>query len=114
MLRGRDPYGDYRSPLAFGAGEEGIMMRNKQPCCTPKSIYDERYMAVIELLRRRRIEAGLTQDCVARQLRVPRTWVGKVERRERRVDVVEAWRLCRIYGIPFARVAEVLAEEKSP
>lgn len=74
-----------------------------------KTIYDDRYRKLIERLRSRRLELGLTQEWVARQLKVPRTWPGKIEQCERRLDLLEAWNLCRLYGVRLSEVAKILA-----
>ena len=80
-----------------------------------KTIHDSRYSKLIDLLRARRHELGLTQEQVARQLRVPRTWMGKVEQRERRLDFLEGWRLCQLYGLKLSAIEIILsADEKRP
>ncbi len=54
-----------------------------------KALHAERYERFRDRLRRARVEAGLTQEQVARRLRRPQTWVSKCELGERRVDFVE-------------------------
>jgi transcriptional regulator with XRE-family HTH domain len=76
-----------------------------------KTIHDQRYVDLVEFLKSRRSSLGLTQEQVARQLRVPRTWIGKVEQRERRLDLLEAWNLCRLYGVRLSEVAKILASD---
>ena len=73
-----------------------------------KTIYDKRYLLFVDKVKARRKELGWGQADVARRLHVPRTWVGKVERRERRVDLVEAWDMCKAYGIPFSDLEAIL------
>lgn len=54
-----------------------------------KSVHTADYRALrAELLRIRR-EAGLSQRDLAARLRVPHSWVAKVESGERRIDLVE-------------------------
>ena len=77
-----------------------------------KTIYDERYVRLIERLKQRRQELGLRQEQVARKFHRSRTWVSKVEQRERRLDVVELQDLCDFYGLPLTEVAATLDEEK--
>ena len=79
-----------------------------------KTIHDGRYIALIELLRSKRIDMGLTHAEVASRLHVPRSWVGKVEQRERRLDVLDLWRLCQIYGMKLSELERVLAEDERP
>ena len=52
----------------------------------------------LKKLRAARLEAGLTQQEVARSLRRPQSFVSKCESGERRVDVVELERFARLYG----------------
>ncbi len=49
----------------------------------------------MELLRKSREDAGLSQRAVAARLGVSPSWVAKVELGERRLDVVEFVRLTR-------------------
>jgi transcriptional regulator with XRE-family HTH domain len=65
-------------------------------------------------LKRRRRELGLTQAQVAQKLQRSRTWVGKVEQRERRLDVIEVQQLCDLLGMAFSEVEAMLAEKERP
>ena len=67
-----------------------------------------RYITIIDQIKRRRQELGWSQEQVARRLHVPRTWIGKVERRERRLDLVEAWEICRAYRLDIHAVIREL------
>ena len=62
----------------------------------------EAHQAAYELflakLRRARLDAGLTQAQVAKLLGKPQSYVSKIEAGERRVDVVEAGILAKLYG----------------
>jgi transcriptional regulator with XRE-family HTH domain len=73
-----------------------------------KTIFDPRYCALIDLLKTRRCELGLSQEQVTRQLQVTRSWIGKVEQRERRLDVLETWLLCRLYGISLKDIEKTM------
>jgi transcriptional regulator with XRE-family HTH domain len=57
-----------------------------------KSIYTPEYSILRTELVRIRKDAGLTQRDVARRLKVPHSWVAKVEAGERRIDLIE---ICR-------------------
>jgi transcriptional regulator with XRE-family HTH domain len=70
-----------------------------------KTIHHPAYVAMIQRLRERRIELGMSQDDVAKQLKVSRTWVIKVEQRERRLDFIETVDLCRLYRIKLGDLA---------
>lgn len=65
------------------------------------SAYSPRYQAFLERLRAARLEAGLTQQQVARRLKKAQSFVSKCETGERRVDVVELAEFARIYGKPL-------------
>jgi transcriptional regulator with XRE-family HTH domain len=50
---------------------------------------------------RLRAAAGLTQRRLARKLRCPQNTVLRIEQGERRIDLVEFWRICRACGASF-------------
>jgi ribosome-binding protein aMBF1 (putative translation factor) len=54
-----------------------------------RSVHKSAYGALRERLRVMRMSAGLSQRALAKILRVPHSWVAKVESGERRLDVVE-------------------------
>jgi len=62
-----------------------------------RSIYTNEYKNVVKKLRRARNEAGLLQVDVAKKLKKPQSYVSKIERGERRVDVAELSILAKIY-----------------
>jgi len=66
------------------------------------SIYDERYRRVIARLKQARRDLDLTQEDVAKHLGVHRSWVGKVEQCERRLDLLETHLLGRLYGLSLS------------
>ena len=51
--------------------------------------HSPRYKEFQSLLVRRRKDAGLTQEAVAKRLSKPQSFVAKYERGERRIDVIE-------------------------
>ena len=53
------------------------------------------------LLRQVRVEAGLTQEEVARRLGRPQSFVSKYETGERRLDILELRRVCAVIGLPL-------------
>lgn len=72
-----------------------------------KSTHTPEYGKLKERLLSLRTKAGLSQRQLAAVLRVPHSWVAKVESGERRIDLVEfAW-FCSGCGAP----AEVEAAE---
>ncbi len=64
-----------------------------------QSTHHRRYQAFLDLLRSWRAEAGLTQSEVGERLGNTQTFVSKVERGERRLDVVEFAEWCEALGI---------------
>ena len=63
-----------------------------------KSLYSEEYRNVISKLREARNEAGLTQTEVAEKLKKPQSYISKIERGERRIDVAELALIAKVYG----------------
>lgn len=61
------------------------------------------------VIRSLRQEAGLTQKQVAEILKLPQSFVSKVERGERQLQVVELMPICRALGIEPSDVFERLA-----
>ncbi len=61
-----------------------------------------RYRKFLERLRSARLEAALTQEEVACQIKKPQSYVSKCESGERRVDVVELERFAKLYGKPVS------------
>jgi len=62
-----------------------------------KSIYSKDYRSVIEKLKKSRLDAGLKQSDVAQKLKKPQSYISKIERVERRIDIVELKELAKIY-----------------
>ena len=62
-----------------------------------KSIYTKEYRKVIYRLKKARQEAGLKQIEVAKKLGKPQSYISKIERGERRVDITELKRIADIY-----------------
>jgi transcriptional regulator with XRE-family HTH domain len=54
-----------------------------------KSIHTPEYAALRAQLHKIRTDAGLSQRDLAARLKVPHSWVAKVENGERRIDLVE-------------------------
>ena len=60
--------------------------------------YRAKYSQFLLKLREARLDAGLTQVEVGKKLKQPQAYVSKIERGERRVDVVELGDFAKIYG----------------
>ncbi|MCB9812344.1 helix-turn-helix transcriptional regulator [Candidatus Nomurabacteria bacterium] len=59
--------------------------------------YRIKYQKFIQQLRKARLEAGFTQVDVGKKLKKPQAYVSKIERGERRVDVVELEEFAKLY-----------------
>lgn len=66
-----------------------------------KSIHDNDYRLLINLLRSKREELAVTQEQLAEQLEVTQAIVSKIETFERRIDIVELRKICIALGISF-------------
>jgi transcriptional regulator with XRE-family HTH domain len=62
-----------------------------------KTIYSSKYKTVLQNLIKARQESGLTQVNVAEKLKKPQSFVSKVERGERRLDIVELEMFAKLY-----------------
>jgi transcriptional regulator with XRE-family HTH domain len=73
-----------------------------------KSVFTEPYGLLLRLLVAARRDAGMTQQTLAARLGKPQSYVSKVERGERRIDVIEFLALARGLGAdPYAILAEL-------
>lgn len=84
----------------------------------PRSIHTDDYRALTAILTEARRNAGLTQQVVADRLGKPQSYVAKIERAERRIDVVEFTALAKAMGIDptalFDEVIEAIDGDQEP
>lgn len=73
-----------------------------------KSIYSQENTAVIGLLRQIREENGITQVDLAASLGVTQSYVSKIERGERMVDIVQLRTICHRIGTTLPKFVEQL------
>jgi transcriptional regulator with XRE-family HTH domain len=73
-----------------------------------KTIYTREYETVLRLLREARDQAGLTQIDLAERIGETQSFVSKVERGDRRLDIVELRQFCRAIGLSLAAFVERL------
>ena len=74
-----------------------------------RSTHNPNYQALLTLLRDLRERSGVTQLALAESLGNTQTFISKVERGERRIDVVEFIEICNALGVdPVAAFREYL------
>lgn len=73
-----------------------------------KSIHSAQYGELLKLLLDMRTRVGLTQIQLAVKLRTTQSAISKIERGERRLDVVEMHAWCRGLGISFKKFSAEL------
>jgi transcriptional regulator with XRE-family HTH domain len=66
-----------------------------------KSVQTKEYAYLVERLRKARLEAGLSQDQVAKKIRRPQSHISNIESGQQRVDVVELQRFAKLYNKPI-------------
>lgn len=72
-----------------------------------KSLYTRGNKTFLLLLTELRTASGMTQKELARRLKEEQSWISKVERGVRRLDLVELTLWCRALGVPLSNfVAE--------
>lgn len=62
-----------------------------------KSSHTQEYKEIIALLRKARLESGLSQQEVADKLEKPQSYISKIESGERRLDVAEIKSFAALY-----------------
>lgn len=73
-----------------------------------KTIYSREYSLFLEQLRSAREERGITQTEMAQMLGQTQSFVSKVERGERRLDIVELREFCRALGLGLSVFVRLL------
>jgi len=76
-----------------------------------KSLCTRRYRVLLDEIRRARCRHRWSQAYAADVVGCSRSWLGKIERGELRLDVVQLLHICRCYGIGLRRLLCRLEEE---
>jgi transcriptional regulator with XRE-family HTH domain len=76
-----------------------------------KTIYSGEYALVLRLLREAREKAGITQMQLAKKLGLTQSFVSKIERGDRRLDIVQLRTVCRVLGISLLEFVKQFEEE---
>jgi len=83
-----------------------------------RSTHHRHYQALLYLLRELREQAGVTQVALGEQLGNTQTFVSKLERGERRVDVVEFVEICEALDtdpvVAFAQFVDRRQSDRNP
>ncbi|HYG12371.1 MAG TPA: helix-turn-helix transcriptional regulator [Pyrinomonadaceae bacterium] len=73
-----------------------------------KSVYTEQRKRLTALLRKMRVEAGLSQTKLAELIDREQTVVSRIENDNRRLDILEIREICLALGITFEEFARRL------
>lgn len=73
-----------------------------------KTIYRDDYRKLVERLRHRREELGLSQSEVARTLGWPQQRMSAIEAGARRLDVIEFFQLTSVLGLNASRAVKLV------
>ena len=84
-----------------------------EPYRFSKTIYSPIHERMLEILRAARVKAGLTQVQAAERLGCRQTFLSKIERGERRLDVIEFLVICRAYEVKPCTIMKVLQFHES-
>lgn len=75
-----------------------------------KSPFEPQYIEIIDRLIRQREKLGMTQADLGAAFGEDQSFISRVERRQRRIDVWEFVRLCRLLQIDPANVLNSLSK----
>jgi len=76
-----------------------------------KSAFASPYIGLIQRLVTRRHELGMTQEQLGSAFGEDQSFISRVERCQRRIDVYEFVRLCLILGLKPSAILDAMEEE---
>lgn len=76
-----------------------------------KSIYTKEYEVLLKLLRSRREKSGLTQVELAERLEQSQSYVSKVERGDRRLDLIQLRTICQTLDVSLIEFVRELERQ---
>lgn len=82
-----------------------------------KSIISKDYILFLDFLKKTRQDVKITQNQIAKKLKLTQSQVSKVERGERRIDYIELRKWLHALGVPitdFVVGFEVFIKKKKP
>lgn len=68
-------------------------------------------LVITELLYRLRISAGITQQQLSSILKVPQSYISKIENGERRIDLIELREICKALNSNLTEFVMMLEKE---
>ncbi|MBS9781859.1 MAG: helix-turn-helix transcriptional regulator [Gammaproteobacteria bacterium] len=77
-----------------------------------KTIYKKRYRQIILSLVAKRKQSALTQQQLADKLEKPQSYIAKIEKYERKLDVMEFIEFCEALDIDTADMVDILRRSK--
>ena len=86
------------------------MPKITQKAVAQKSIHTHEYRIFLRLLRKLRMESGLSQQEFAARIGRTQSFIGKCERGERRLDVIELQTFCLALGISLSDFSRQLEQ----
>jgi len=78
-----------------------------------KQIHHEGYRRLVDRLQQARIRKGLTQGQAAAGVGKRRSWWGKIEQHELKLDVIHLIAVCRVVGLKADELVRQMEEEMS-
>jgi len=96
---------------AFALRQATLTILSKLPKKTAECGSNPEYAAFLSLLRRVRMEAGLSQVELAEPLQETQSFVSKCERGERRIDIIELRLFCSALGVTLTEFSAQLEQE---
>lgn len=76
-----------------------------------KTIYTDEYAVLLRLLIEKRANAGLTQVDLAKKLKSTQSFVSKIERGERRLDIIQLRTICGLLNVSLSDFVSDLEHE---
>jgi len=76
-----------------------------------RSVFSQHYDVAISVLKAARLKADLHQTDLAARLGRPQSFISKIERRERRIDLVEFLILARAIGVDEIDLVRAVADK---
>jgi len=67
----------------------------------PRAIYTKDYNAIVERLKKTRLESGLGQVEASKKLRKTQSFLSKIESGQRRFDVLQLKKFTKLYKKPL-------------